>query len=198
MYAQQILDKLELDGTLRLKKAIRGLNGYTLYDLVNALITYESVPEAAASLGYTDNPIKQSIREFLIPKVVKTDARHWRKFLLATIGLKRCYVCERIQSLDSFHLDNSQTGYLAKECASCKSARTKYDKEELALRVVPWTDKIAIREFYNNCPAGMVVDHYRPLRGKLVSGLHVLANLRYMTREDNLAKSNKFEIADEV
>ena len=198
MYAQQILDKLKLDGTLRLKKAIRGLNGYTLYDLVNALITYESVPEAAASLGYSDNPIKQSIREYILPTVIKTDARHWRNFLLSTIDHKICCICNRIQHLDNFHSDKSQIDSKAHDCASCKSARTKYDKEELALRVVPWTDKIAIREFYNNCPVGMVVDHYRPLRGKLVSGLHVLSNLRYMTREDNLAKSNKFEIADEI
>lgn len=198
MYAQQILDKLGLDGNLRLKKAIRGLNGYTLYELVNALISYDSVPEAAASLGYTDNPIKQSIREYITPVVIKTDARHWRNFLLSIIEHKICYICGRIQPLSRFHSDKSQIDGKAHDCASCKSARTKYDKEEIALRVVPWTDKIAIREFYNNCPDDMVVDHIRPLRGKLVSGLHVLSNLRYMTREDNLAKSNKFEIADEV
>lgn len=198
MYTQLILDKLELDGSIVLKKAIRGLKGYTLYELVTALITYEGVSEAARSLGYSDNPLKQSIRKYIHPVIEKPDSRHWRNFLLSTICVKFCYICNRIQPLDNYHSDKSQGDSLAKECKSCKSARTKYDKEEIALRVVPWTDKLAIREFYNNCPEGMVVDHYRPLRGRLVSGLHVLSNLRYMTREANLAKSNKFDISDEV
>ena len=193
-----ILDKLGLDGSLRLKKPIRGLNGYTLYELVSSLISYGSVPEAAMSLGYSDNPIKQSIRQYLLPIIIKQDSRHWRNFLLSIISYKHCSVCYKVQPVTAFHKDVSQLDNLSKECGSCKCARTKYDKEELSLRVVPWTDKLAIREFYNNCPKDMVVDHYRPLRGRLVSGLHVLSNLRYMTRKANLLKSNKFEVSDEV
>ena len=198
MYTQQILDTLKLDGTIQLKKPIRGLKGYTLYQLTEALILTDTVMDAANYLGYTDNPIKQSIREYIVPKVIKTSSISWRRFLLGSIKYKYCNVCDRILHLDLFHNENTSIDGKGKECASCKSARTKFDKEELALRVVPWTDKTAIREFYNSCPQGMVVDHIRPLRGKLVSGLHVLSNLRYMTREENLAKSNKFEIADEV
>lgn len=35
------------------------------------------------------------------------------------------------------------------------------------------------------------VDHYYPLQGKRVSGLHVLANLRVVTAEENRRKSNR-------
>jgi hypothetical protein len=38
------------------------------------------------------------------------------------------------------------------------------------------------------------VDHIIPLQGKLVSGLHVYANLRVIEGSDNVKKSNKYNI----
>jgi hypothetical protein len=62
-------------------------------------------------------------------------------------------------------------------------------------RTPKWAEpeKEAIRIFYENCPEGMEVDHDIPLQGKLVSGLHVLSNLRYLTPEANRKKGNKFD-----
>lgn len=54
-----------------------------------------------------------------------------------------------------------------------------------------WADKIAIRKFYVECPAGYHVDHIIPLHGELVSGLHVIENLQYLPAEENLKKGNK-------
>lgn len=56
-----------------------------------------------------------------------------------------------------------------------------------------WASKEDLLSVYENCPAGMWVDHIIPLRGKNVSGLHVPENLQYLTPEENWAKGNKWE-----
>jgi hypothetical protein len=63
-----------------------------------------------------------------------------------------------------------------------------------AQRVPAWADLKAIRAFIAACPVGETIDHILPLRGKLISGLHVLNNLQYLTRSQNSVKRNKFEI----
>lgn len=57
-------------------------------------------------------------------------------------------------------------------------------------RTPPWADRRAIRAFYAACPKGMAVDHIIPLNGKIISGLHVLGNLQYLTPPENSRKSN--------
>lgn len=61
-----------------------------------------------------------------------------------------------------------------------------------------WSDESKIREFYAEAKritaeTGVkhVVDHYYPLQGKTVSGLHVHQNLRVITLSENCRKSNK-------
>lgn len=49
-------------------------------------------------------------------------------------------------------------------------------------------DRIAIKEFYDNCPLGHEVDHIIPISK---GGLHVLENLQYLTITENRRKGSK-------
>jgi hypothetical protein len=64
------------------------------------------------------------------------------------------------------------------------------------LRIVIWTDWDEINKFERNKPKGMTTDHYIPLQGKLVSGLHVSWNLRYLTKSENSKKCHKVDLLE--
>lgn len=63
------------------------------------------------------------------------------------------------------------------------------------LQAIPkWADLEKIKEIYNNCPEGQEVDHYYPLLGELVCGLHVETNLQYLTSSENRRKGNSMPL----
>ncbi len=66
-------------------------------------------------------------------------------------------------------------------------------KKRLRQQMPAWVDRKAVTEIYRKArELGMSVDHVVPLRGRLVSGLHVVANLQIIPLPDNRAKSNKW------
>lgn len=55
-----------------------------------------------------------------------------------------------------------------------------------------WVDKEELRRIYRDRPDNMQVDHVVPINGENVSGLHIPANLQYLTPKENNEKSNHF------
>ena len=57
-----------------------------------------------------------------------------------------------------------------------------------------------IEKIYQDCPSGYEVDHVLPMNGwmdewmngKYICGLHIEYNMQYLTKKENMEKSNKF------
>lgn len=59
-------------------------------------------------------------------------------------------------------------------------------------RIPVWADLQAIKEVYRAAAEqGLSVDHYYPLKGENVCGLHVHQNLRVLPLVDNIRKHNR-------
>lgn len=76
--------------------------------------------------------------------------------------------------------------------APVERARRNARRTRVVQATPPWADMTAIRKFYLACPPGHEVDHVVPLKGRRVSGLHVLDNLQYLPQAENRAKLNRF------
>ena len=88
-------------------------------------------------------------------------------------SLKRVYTYRKTKQGRAFHRSST---------VKCQAAKMN--------RIPKWADLKAIQQFYYNCPEGYEVDHIVPLNGENVSGLHVLSNLQYLTKVDNIKKGN--------
>lgn len=79
-----------------------------------------------------------------------------------------------------------------RENLTVERARRNARRSRMKLATPAWADMAAIRKFYEACPPGQEVDHALPLKGRRVSGLHVLENLQYLAIQANRRKLNRF------
>lgn len=213
-----ICKKLEIEPGFRIAEDTYKYPGFTLEDLVAALIYTDDLDEAREILqGRSIDSLKKYLnilREF----VDKGVSERWPSALLRLVGLKRCATCREVLPFSLFYLDKSRTDGYRKHCISCgkkyventKNERIAYAKQYYLdnksayiarcalrrarkLRATPsWSQLEEIKQFYIECPEGHEVDHIVPLQNDLVCGLHVRENLQYLSITENRQKSNKF------
>lgn len=153
-------------------------------------------------LGISSATVSKLLKELLPDRPTGNTGTKPHIFLLEKAELKYCTKCNSAKPFEEFRKNSSTRLGLNTYCKSChmettsstQSARQAEYKTNKLQRTVPWSELSEIKEFYNNCPKGYHVDHIIPLNGSIVSGLHVLSNLQYLTAKENCSKNNRFEL----
>jgi len=182
-------------------------SGITLEVLIDGALTGSSMSYVRELTGCAKDAVTRATRNAFPDKPVKNDSLV--KFLLSKKGLRHCPGCSQIKSVDEFYFNSSKSDGSSSLCKECnkQARRDTYASDpakELAansirkrrvheLQTPNWANIEKINEIYRRRPEGHHVDHIIPLNGATVSGLHVENNLQYLTAEENLSKSNKYE-----
>jgi len=114
-----------------------------------------------------------------------------------------CLQCEKLLPAGSFsrkRRKGSTKVSICKRHEANKEARSKTYKRNLKDYTPLWADKSIIKKFYEKArelerETGIKyhVDHFIPLKGKTVTGLHTHNNLQVIPARDNLKKGNSFD-----
>lgn len=222
MITNLVLDKLGVFYDDIAKKKHGSCKEITYGELIDRITAARGVESCHATFSEIGAQTFNRLIQKVFPGVKLNGGNEtWFFYLCTYVEHKHCRVCDRILPFSRFHKDrNASSLGINSNCKDCISESQKggYDryigahqasyernygkirerqnryKGERSLRTPPWSETSLIVKFYEACPEGYHVDHVIPLKGVLVSGLHVLANLQYLPAKDNLEKGNVFDI----
>ena len=194
--------------------------GKTTYrELIQALISTDSLPQAAAQLIISEDTLYKTLSRYTSKEIEgKPSNVSWKQFLLGLSNYKECQKCKQILLLKQYNKDSSTWDGYNYSCRSCRAlVKQKFTEQnpeyakihylenksdylanaaryraQLGLAQPAWANEDKIKEIYKHCPTGYHVDHIFPLQSDWVCGLHVENNLQCIPANDNLKKSNKF------
>ena len=223
MLVEKILDHLNVFYDDLAKKKHGNCPEVTWGELINRIVSSKGTCSAHTLFPEIGEQTFNRLMKKHFVSRINGGQQTWYFYLLSLVEYKLCRGCNRELPFSEYHKDraNSSIGInsICKSCVSTEQiggyarynlshkksyekhaaeikARQQLYKGQRSLRVPPWYEeqRKEIEQFYFNCPEGLQVDHIIPLKGTLVSGLHVIQNLQYLPIKDNLSKGNKYQI----
>lgn len=221
---QQTLDLLEVEPEFIVKNRTAKSKELTAKDLITKVVNdCGNTKISELFKGHDQTKIREafSLVFYALPK--PSPATEWYLYILSINGLKKCPACSSIKPLTEFAQNKAMK--TAKYDSWCKICTKEY-RDVSSIRIAEtkaiwqtnnpartasatarrraaklnaamfWGNTEAIQRVYDNCPEGYHVDHWAPLQGEVVCGLHVEFNLQYLKAHDNIAKSNTFSDSD--
>lgn len=189
----------------------------TTIEVVLAIIDEETVEKAALSIGLGVQTINRGLKKLYSNVLLNGGHETWHRYFLLQCDIKKCNKCNLYKEITDFY-KVTYTGKdgLHHICKGCKSENNKdyysehvdywiaYEKlhwpdyvrrnaerrARLKQAIPLWANLDKIKIIYNDRPDGYHIDHYYPLYGENVCGLHVENNLKCITAEENMAKGN--------
>lgn len=117
---------------------------------------------------------------------------------LRLISNGHCILCQRERRKDRRQTESGKAAEQEQNAARMRDYRAegKYKSNRrihIGRQQPAWADTAKIAEIYRKAKElGLTVDHEIPLRGELVSGLHVHNNLQLLPGHENMSKGNKY------
>lgn len=221
---EQTLRLLEVDPEFIVKDRTAKSKELTARDLITKVVNDEGNTKISNLFkGFDQIKVRKafSLVFYKLPK--PSPSTEWYLYILSINGLKKCPACSTIKALTDFSQNKAmKTAKYDSWCKSCtkeyrdinsasiSETKANWQKNNPTKTVaatarrravklnaaVSWGNAEAIQKIYDNCPEGYHVDHWAPLQGELICGLHVEFNLQYLKAGENISKNNNFSDSD--